>query len=350
MGGRPVTWKYSRSVGDDAPAVDQGKIRRRPLGVRRMGRRRRAGYTADRRAPERGGNARRDRRPSAGSRNRAVTPACRSHYTLEGDVEDVSRQHIANRASITVHPAPWYVGVRRPALLPRTEERTRRRRSLPPDSTARPPQACRSRSRSRRCNGRACGAPKATASTRGTPKEEDASWVKWTVTTGATRCRSTSRSRAAATSSSKRAGREAGGRLRRDPDVVLCPWRRLHRLGALRSQPHRARPRASDLQAGRHRADHDPVAVGAGHGARDHRARRHPDPPAVRAHVHAAIDHGARSPRATSPTCSSPCCSSRAEPPRPPRRRARRSRGRAGTPRKTRATRASHRFALVTSS
>ena len=38
-------------------------------------------------------------------------------YTLEGDVEDVSRQHIANRASVTVHPAPWYVGVRRPSYF-----------------------------------------------------------------------------------------------------------------------------------------------------------------------------------------------------------------------------------------
>jgi alpha-2-macroglobulin len=35
-------------------------------------------------------------------------------YTLEGDVEDVSRQHIANRASFVVHPAPYYVGIRRP--------------------------------------------------------------------------------------------------------------------------------------------------------------------------------------------------------------------------------------------
>jgi uncharacterized protein YfaS (alpha-2-macroglobulin family) len=34
-------------------------------------------------------------------------------YSLEGDVEDVSRQHIANRAAMTVHPAPWYVGVKR---------------------------------------------------------------------------------------------------------------------------------------------------------------------------------------------------------------------------------------------
>ena len=35
-------------------------------------------------------------------------------YTLEADVEDVSRQHIANRSSVTVHPAEWYIGVRRP--------------------------------------------------------------------------------------------------------------------------------------------------------------------------------------------------------------------------------------------
>jgi uncharacterized protein YfaS (alpha-2-macroglobulin family) len=35
-------------------------------------------------------------------------------YTLEGDVEDVSRQHIANRASTVIHPAPWYIGLRRP--------------------------------------------------------------------------------------------------------------------------------------------------------------------------------------------------------------------------------------------
>jgi uncharacterized protein YfaS (alpha-2-macroglobulin family) len=35
-------------------------------------------------------------------------------YALEGDVEDVSRQHIANRASLLVHPASWYIGVLRP--------------------------------------------------------------------------------------------------------------------------------------------------------------------------------------------------------------------------------------------
>lgn len=38
-------------------------------------------------------------------------------YTLEGDVEDVSRQHIANRKSFLVHPAPWYIGVKRMPLF-----------------------------------------------------------------------------------------------------------------------------------------------------------------------------------------------------------------------------------------
>ena len=45
--------------------------------------------------------------PTAGSRGLPWT------YTLEGDVEDVSRQHIANRSGITVHPAPWYIGFKR---------------------------------------------------------------------------------------------------------------------------------------------------------------------------------------------------------------------------------------------
>jgi uncharacterized protein YfaS (alpha-2-macroglobulin family) len=38
-------------------------------------------------------------------------------YVLEGNVEDVSRQHIANRASLIVHPAPWYIGIRRGPLF-----------------------------------------------------------------------------------------------------------------------------------------------------------------------------------------------------------------------------------------
>jgi alpha-2-macroglobulin len=38
-------------------------------------------------------------------------------YTLEAEVEDVSRQRIANRTSLTVHPAPWYVGIKSPSYF-----------------------------------------------------------------------------------------------------------------------------------------------------------------------------------------------------------------------------------------
>ncbi|MBI2214988.1 MAG: Ig-like domain-containing protein [Acidobacteria bacterium] len=38
-------------------------------------------------------------------------------YTLEGSVTDVSRQVIANRASLVVHPAPWYIGVKQPPMF-----------------------------------------------------------------------------------------------------------------------------------------------------------------------------------------------------------------------------------------
>lgn len=35
-------------------------------------------------------------------------------YTLEADVTDVSRQHIANRATLRLHPADFYIGVKNP--------------------------------------------------------------------------------------------------------------------------------------------------------------------------------------------------------------------------------------------
>ena len=38
-------------------------------------------------------------------------------YTLEGEVTDVSRQTIAGRASFPVHPAPWYLGLKRPGYF-----------------------------------------------------------------------------------------------------------------------------------------------------------------------------------------------------------------------------------------
>ncbi|MEZ5317425.1 MAG: MG2 domain-containing protein [Vicinamibacterales bacterium] len=46
-------------------------------------------------------------------------------YQFEGDVEDVSRQHIAGRAAVVVQPAPWHVGLRRPPYFAEVADGTR---------------------------------------------------------------------------------------------------------------------------------------------------------------------------------------------------------------------------------
>ena len=130
MGARPVTWTFTRSPLYGAPAAITEKFPDGALGVRRL----RPTTTSERRP----GEVRREETTLTATGQLPLeletsrTPACRTCYTLEGDVEDVSRQHIANRASVTVHPAPWYIGVRAAAVFRRAEERAedrdRRRR------------------------------------------------------------------------------------------------------------------------------------------------------------------------------------------------------------------------------
>lgn len=113
MGARPVTWRYSKSPGYGAPEAITNKFTEdRWLFV---------GWSDQ-------------ERPETGDLKSAETTLAKTGtlplkldtardagipyvYTLEGDVEDVSRQHIANRATITVHPAPWYIGVRQPSYF-----------------------------------------------------------------------------------------------------------------------------------------------------------------------------------------------------------------------------------------
>jgi len=110
MGGRPVTWTFSRTPAFGAPDAvyehftsdrwefvgwsDEDRYRAEELGRREATLAKTGDLTLDLKT-----------KPDAG------IPYV---YALEGDVEDVSRQHIANRAHIVVHPAPWYIGVRRP--------------------------------------------------------------------------------------------------------------------------------------------------------------------------------------------------------------------------------------------
>jgi len=110
MGPRPMTWAYSKQPLASAPAaVREAFPDDRWVFV---------GWS-ERRMVERGQIRRESAKLTTGGDRQLTLPTTLDAgvpyvYTLEGDVEDVSRQHIANRASFTVHPAPWYVGLRRP--------------------------------------------------------------------------------------------------------------------------------------------------------------------------------------------------------------------------------------------
>jgi len=110
IGARPVTWSFTRSPVRSAPpaVVDKFPDERWEF----------VGWT-ERSDGAMSGEVSRDAGTLAktGDLPLSLTPQADAGvpymYTLEGDVEDVSRQHISNRASLLVHPAPWYIGLRR---------------------------------------------------------------------------------------------------------------------------------------------------------------------------------------------------------------------------------------------
>jgi len=112
MANRPVAWTYSRSPITTAPGAVLAKFqadRFEFVGCCDEGMRFESSQIAARTGTTdvRGQLALDlDTEPSDGVPYR---------YTFEGDVEDVSRQHIAGSAGFVVHPAPWYVGLRRPS-------------------------------------------------------------------------------------------------------------------------------------------------------------------------------------------------------------------------------------------
>ena len=110
MGGRPVKWTFSRApIGTAPDAVYEHYPSERWMFV---------GWP-DQEQP-RSEEPRRDEATLGKTGELALELKTKADagvpcvYTLEGDVEDVSRQHIANRAQVTVHPADWYIGLRRP--------------------------------------------------------------------------------------------------------------------------------------------------------------------------------------------------------------------------------------------
>ena len=215
-------------------------------------------------------------------------------YTFEGDVEDVSRQHIAEprRASSCIRRRGTSACA---ARLLRRHRRPARAWTSSPSISRRAPSPdvpvtltlTRVQWNSVR---RAEGGGFYTWDT----EEVEMPAGEWTVTSAAD---AGDRSRfpcpKAATTCSRATAKDADRPHDADRDVVLRPRQGLHRVGALRPQPHHARAGEEDLEAGRDGARHDSVAVGIGDGAADRRARRHPQLRALRADVHAADRRGA---------------------------------------------------------
>ena len=116
MGARPVSWKFTKSPGYGAPeAITEKFGDDRWVFVGWSGN--------DETAPPESGEIRSEEAKLSQTGQLSLTLETKRDagipyvYRLEGDVEDASRQHIANRASATVHPAPWYIGVRRPSYF-----------------------------------------------------------------------------------------------------------------------------------------------------------------------------------------------------------------------------------------
>ena len=113
MSRRPVTWSVTRAPDVNIPAAIYEKFPREAF---------RFGYYPSRNGANDGRVA---GETAALDVNGGFTATVASErdvdyavrYTFESDVEDISRQHIANRSSLTVHPAPWYIGLRQPTTF-----------------------------------------------------------------------------------------------------------------------------------------------------------------------------------------------------------------------------------------
>ncbi len=111
MTGRPVTWMYSKSPIFDVPAAIRNRFPNDQFAF--------LGRDYDDNTLTTQSIAKKDAKVDAKGQlkldlDTELKAGWPWSYTLEGDVTDVSRQHIANRASFRVDPAPWYIGVKVP--------------------------------------------------------------------------------------------------------------------------------------------------------------------------------------------------------------------------------------------
>ncbi|MDQ3070968.1 MAG: MG2 domain-containing protein, partial [Acidobacteriota bacterium] len=108
MAGRPVRWTVTRRPVFDAPSAVREVYPERLwtfVGYRDAVRREEAPVRSNEEALAAGGTF----AAQVATERNAGLPY---EYTFEAEVEDVSRQRIAGRATSLVHPAPWYLGIR----------------------------------------------------------------------------------------------------------------------------------------------------------------------------------------------------------------------------------------------
>ncbi|HKO54476.1 MAG TPA: MG2 domain-containing protein, partial [Thermoanaerobaculia bacterium] len=118
MGGQKVRWTYSKTPAADVPAKIRSKFPEEQwvfLGwdeVQQQG-------TTQIQQKEEKLNAQGELKLSLATNKEDGWPF---DYSLEGEVTDVSRQAIANRTSLRVHPAPWYIGLNQPPYFADTSK------------------------------------------------------------------------------------------------------------------------------------------------------------------------------------------------------------------------------------
>ena len=115
LASRPVRWFVHRSPGMNVPELITKRFRTEQYAF---------GYSPDYDEESREPYRLLEKQETLGADGRIVadvtTTAGRDFsysYMFEGDVEDPSGQHIANRAFLVVHPAAFYVGLTRPSTF-----------------------------------------------------------------------------------------------------------------------------------------------------------------------------------------------------------------------------------------
>ena len=114
MAGRVVTWTYSKIEVTDVPAAIRERFPEERYTF--------LGWDWEKRQPARTTIATKEETLNENGELSLELDTDREagwpfEYRLEGDVTDVTRQHIAGRATFRVDPAPWYIGLKTPSYF-----------------------------------------------------------------------------------------------------------------------------------------------------------------------------------------------------------------------------------------